>query len=103
MTTEYAAAQQIDVEKVIGARPDVLMTGGTEEKDYTALAAKAEFAAFESGAVWSANKAMGPGGGNDFYERGVGRPDLILADLVAILHPDLAPGHTFTFYQQLTG
>ena len=29
--TEYAAARQIDVEKVIGDRPDVLMTGGIEE------------------------------------------------------------------------
>lgn len=61
----------------------------------------AEFAAFKSGKVWSMNKVLGPGGGNDFYERGVGRPDLILADLVAILHPELMPGHTFTFYQQL--
>ncbi|MEV4748886.1 ABC transporter substrate-binding protein [Streptosporangium sp. NPDC049248] len=62
----------------------------------------AKFGAFESGSVWSANRTLGPGGGNDFYERGVGHPDLILADLVAILHPDLAPGHAFTFYQQLT-
>ncbi|WP_103939849.1 ABC transporter substrate-binding protein [Thermomonospora echinospora] len=62
----------------------------------------AEFAAFRSGKVWGINKALGPGGGNDFYERGVGHPDLILADLVAVLHPDLMPGHSFTFYQQLT-
>jgi len=61
----------------------------------------AKFGAFESGSVWSANRTLGPGGGNDFYERGVGHPDLILADLVAILHPDLAPDHTFTFYQRL--
>jgi iron complex transport system substrate-binding protein len=62
----------------------------------------AEFAAFRSGKVWPINKVLGPDGGNDFYERGVGHPDLILADLVAILHPDLMPGHSFTFYQQLT-
>ncbi|REE96880.1 ABC transporter substrate-binding protein [Thermomonospora umbrina] len=62
----------------------------------------AEFAAFTSGDVWSINKVLGPGGGNDFYERGVGRPDLILADLVAVLHPELSPGHTFTFYRRLT-
>ncbi|MBA9002598.1 iron complex transport system substrate-binding protein [Actinomadura cellulosilytica] len=61
----------------------------------------AEFAAFRSGRVWPANKALGPGGGNDLYERGVVRPDLILADLVAILHPDLMPNHSFTFYQRL--
>ncbi|MEV7009251.1 ABC transporter substrate-binding protein [Streptosporangium sp. NPDC051022] len=61
----------------------------------------AKFGAFETGNVWSANKALGPGGGNDFYERGVARPDLVLADLVAILHPDLEPGHEFTFYQKM--
>ncbi|XVQ85914.1 ABC transporter substrate-binding protein [Microbispora siamensis] len=62
----------------------------------------AKFSAFETGEVWSANKTMGPGGGNDYWERGVARPDLILGDLVAILHPDLAPGHEFTFYQKTT-
>ncbi|HEX2312885.1 MAG TPA: ABC transporter substrate-binding protein [Thermomonospora sp.] len=60
-----------------------------------------EFTAVKTGQVWPANKALGPGGGNDLYERGVSRPDLILADLVAILHPDLVPGHRFTFYQRL--
>ncbi len=58
-------------------------------------------AAVGTGRVWNANKALGPNGGNDFYERGVLRPDLILSDLVAILHPDLLPDHEFTFYQQL--
>jgi iron complex transport system substrate-binding protein len=60
-----------------------------------------ELTAMKSGQVWSANKVLGPGGGNDYYERGVTRPDLVLADLVAILHPDLLPGHEFTFYQRL--
>jgi len=58
-------------------------------------------AAVGAGQVWNANKALGPNGGNDYYERGVLRPDLILADLVAILHPDLLPDHEFVFYQQL--
>jgi len=62
----------------------------------------AKFTAFKTGDVWAANKALGPGGGNDLYERGVGHPDLILADLVAILHPSLAPGHEFTFYQKMS-
>ncbi|GGO16601.1 hypothetical protein GCM10010116_33450 [Microbispora rosea subsp. aerata] len=62
----------------------------------------AKFKAFQDGNVWSANKVLGPGGGNDYYERGVARPDLILADLIAILRPELAPGHELTFYQRLT-
>lgn len=60
-----------------------------------------ELAAVRDGQVWSATKAVGPGGGNDYWERGVARPDLVLADLVAILHPDLAPDHEFEFYRQV--
>ncbi|MER6998847.1 ABC transporter substrate-binding protein [Streptomyces sp. NPDC000410] len=60
-----------------------------------------ELNAMKAGKVWTNTKAQGPGGGNDFYERGVLRPDLVLADLFAILHPDRAEGHTFTFYAQV--
>ncbi|MFZ2511952.1 MAG: ABC transporter substrate-binding protein [Gordonia sp. (in: high G+C Gram-positive bacteria)] len=59
-------------------------------------------AAVNSGQVWNANLAMGPTGGNDFYELGSSRPDLVLADTVAILHPALLPNHTFVFYRELT-
>lgn len=60
-----------------------------------------ELTAVRHGQVWSASKAIGPGGGNDYWERGVARPDLVLADLVAILHPELAPDHQFEFYRQV--
>lgn len=49
----------------------------------------------------SATKAIGPGGGNDYYERGIARPDLVLAALLAILHPQLEPGHEFVFYRRV--
>ena len=62
----------------------------------------AEFAAFKSGNVWNAAKDVTAAGGNNFYELGVVRPDLILGDLVAILHPDQSPGHEFAFYLQLS-
>ncbi|MEU3684908.1 ABC transporter substrate-binding protein [Streptomyces sp. NPDC048405] len=57
--------------------------------------------AVSGGAVWTNTKALGPGGGNDYFERGVLRPDLVLADLFALMHPDQAKDHTFTFYQQV--
>jgi iron complex transport system substrate-binding protein len=60
-----------------------------------------ELAAVRSGQVWSATKAIGPQGGNDYWERGAARPDLVLGDLLAILHPELAPHHQFTFYRQV--
>lgn len=62
----------------------------------------AEFAAFKNGNVWNAAKDVSAKGGNNYYELGVARPDLILGDLVAILHPDLMPGHDFAFYTKLT-
>ncbi|MGV0625503.1 ABC transporter substrate-binding protein [Mycolicibacter minnesotensis] len=60
-----------------------------------------ELAAVRSGQVWSATKAVTPGGGNLYWERGTARPDLLLGDLVAILHPELAGDHVFEFYRQV--
>lgn len=61
----------------------------------------AKFAAFAAHNVWNPVKGTTPAGGNPAYELGPARPDLMLADLVAILHPDKLPGHDFTFYVKL--
>ncbi len=61
----------------------------------------AQFDAFKSGNVWNAAKDVTKLGGNNYYELGVVRPDLILGDLVAILHPEQEPGHEFAFYLKL--
>lgn len=60
-----------------------------------------ELKAVTGGEVWTNTKALGPEGGNDYFERGVLRPDLVLADLFALLHPDQAKDHTFTFYTKV--
>ena len=62
----------------------------------------ADFQAFKTGNVWNAAKDVTATGANNYYELGVVRPDLILGDLVAILHPDQLPGHEFAFYLQLS-
>lgn len=61
----------------------------------------AEFAAFENGQAYNNIARVTPLGGNDAGELGAARPDLVLADLVAILHPELLPDHELYFYQQL--
>ncbi|SDF31861.1 iron complex transport system substrate-binding protein [Lentzea fradiae] len=61
----------------------------------------AQLAAFGTGRVWTYHKLVSATGGNDYWERGVTRPDLVLSDLVAILHPDLMPGYETTFYRQV--
>ncbi len=61
----------------------------------------AEFKAVREGQVWLQNKSLNASGGNEYWERGVTRPDLVLADLVKIFHPDLARDHEFEWYRQV--
>ncbi|MFN8209121.1 MAG: ABC transporter substrate-binding protein [Bacteroidales bacterium] len=51
--------------------------------------------------LYNNNRRMGSGGGNDFWESGVMNPDMILADLVAIFHPELMRGHQLNYYVKL--
>lgn len=61
-----------------------------------------DFAAFQSGDVWNNNRDENVNGGNNYYEWGVTNPQLVLADLLAIFHPEMLPEHEFAFYQRLT-
>jgi iron complex transport system substrate-binding protein len=40
-------------------------------------------------------------GGSDFWESGALRADVVLADLIAILHPEKANGHQLYYYEQV--
>jgi iron complex transport system substrate-binding protein len=60
----------------------------------------AHFAAFRSGRVYNNDRRTNPSGGNDYWETGSLRPDLILADLLEILHPELID-HELVFHRQL--
>ncbi len=60
-----------------------------------------DFAAYQSGNIWNNNGDENANGGNNYYELGVTNPHLVLADLLAIFHPDLLPEHEFAFYQRL--
>ncbi|MBK9126149.1 MAG: ABC transporter substrate-binding protein [Chloroflexi bacterium] len=59
------------------------------------------FAAVANGNVWNNNKRMNVNGGSDYFESGAANPDVILADLIAIFHPDLLPDHELVYYQRL--
>ena len=52
------------------------------------ISANAVERGFDGGnVVWNDNARLNPKGGNDIWQRGVVRPDLVLRDLVGILHP----------------
>ena len=58
------------------------------------------FKAFEDGNVYHYNKLENTNGGLDYYEMGVVRPDVLLRDLLVILHPDLLDAET-VYYRKL--
>ena len=60
-----------------------------------------ELPVVKSGSVFNNDARRSPGGGNDYWESGTVRPDLVLADLIGIFHPDLLTDHQFVFYRQL--
>ncbi len=51
--------------------------------------------------VFNNNLRSVPGGGNDYWESGVMHPDLVLADLVKILHPEISQGKEFYYYRKI--
>jgi iron complex transport system substrate-binding protein len=56
---------------------------------------------FTQGGVWNNRKRMTQHGGNDYWESAVVRPDLLLKDLVSIIHPELLPEHRQYYYMRL--
>ncbi len=59
------------------------------------------FKAVKTKQIYNCNKRMTSGGGNEFYEYGVIRPDIVLKDLVKVLHPELFKDYELFFYQKL--
>lgn len=59
------------------------------------------FAAWKAGEVYTYTAKKGETGGLEYFELGYLRPDLILKDLIKILHPELLPGYEPYFYQKL--
>jgi iron complex transport system substrate-binding protein len=65
-----------------------------------------------TGRVYNNNARMTPAGGSDFWESAVVRPDIVLRDLIEILHPGSGLGgvsesgseestHTLYYYKKL--
>jgi len=51
--------------------------------------------------VYNFNKRLLPSTANDFWESAVARPDLLLSDVIAILHPEMMPGYSMVYSQKL--
>lgn len=61
------------------------------------------FKAFAEGRAYNNNARLNATGGNDYNESGHANPDIILADLISILHPELLPNHELVYHRLLSG
>ncbi|WP_240510894.1 ABC transporter substrate-binding protein [Algoriphagus antarcticus] len=93
---EYVIENALEADFWIGSADFLdLKTMGNSEPRYKV------FTAFKSGNVFSYTQRRGRAGGLEYFELGYMRPDLILKDLIKIVHPDLLPDYELYFYQQL--
>lgn len=61
----------------------------------------AKFNPFQIKQVYTYNARQGAKGGSEFLELGYLRPDIILNDLVKIVHPELLPEYQLYFHKRL--
>ncbi len=96
----------LDLESVFrkAVRADFWINTGTAEDLKSAGAGDERFKlinAFSEGMLYNNNRRMNSTGGNDFWESGAVRPDLILGDLICIFHPDKCSKQELTYYRKL--
>lgn len=60
-----------------------------------------QFDSFKNGQIYSFANKKGETGGVLYYELAPNRPDIVLKDLIKILHPDLLPDHQLYFFGKL--
>ncbi len=94
------------LEEVIakGADADIWLNPGRRNslKEVSAVDTRiARIKAFNKGAVYRNDRRKVKGGGNDHWESGIVHPELILADLLQIFHPDLMPEPELHYYRKL--
>lgn len=72
------------------------------KKDIRAIDARyADFKPFKDNKIYNFNNRINDLGANDYWESGAVNPQLILGDMIKILHPQLLPNHQFVYYKQL--
>ncbi len=59
------------------------------------------FAAFRESRVYNHNARVNEHKANDYWESGIIEPDIVLADVIKILHPDRLPDHHLKYYRWL--
>ena len=103
---ERRGALHLELESVLAraADADIWLNPGAAESLAAMLRIDprlAVFAPLETGRVYNFTARTRHGGANDYFERGALEPDVVLADLIRIVHPHLLPDHELRYFQRL--
>jgi iron complex transport system substrate-binding protein len=85
-------------------KADYWINVGTEDSKASIAASDArytQFHSFQSGGIYNNTRRTNDIRANDYWESGAVKPQLMLADLIRILHPDLLPKDSLFYYKQL--
>ncbi|UZR98033.1 ABC transporter substrate-binding protein [Chondrinema litorale] len=97
---------QLDFESVypIGLEADYWISPG-RATDLTSLQTIDErfkdFKSYKEQKIFNFHNRANKNGMYDYYESGVVKPEVILADLIKILHPDLIPEHELYYFKKV--
>lgn len=99
-------SEAIDSEKafLLVSESDFWLNAGNFKSTSRLAAAYPQFSkarCVTEGKVYNCDKRSVAGGGSDFWESGAVRPDLILQDLIAILHPEFSLTDSLYYYRRL--
>ncbi len=59
------------------------------------------FKAVREGNVYNFDNRLNEDGGNDYWESGVTRPDIVMKDVIKMFHPELLPDHDLYYYRKV--
>ncbi len=102
--SQTSGTQALSLETVMTTALDadvwIIKYGQTEDLTYRSLAdenqAYTKFKAYHDHRIYGCNTLYVP-----FYDEASFRPDLLMADVLSMLHPELMPGHQLRYYTPL--
>ena len=100
-----SASIPVDLEKayLLASEADVWLNTGASNTLSELKAQNPRFAQMpvvRNRRVYNCNRRRTPAGGSDFWESGIVHPDIVLRDLVTILHPEIIECEPY-YYEQL--
>lgn len=102
--SESAIPMSLESVYVEAAKADIWINSGSAETldDIVSVDGRLrDLKPVQRGLVFNNNARQLPGGGNDYWEKGVLEPHVLLLDLISIFHPQLVPDNITCYYRRL--